>query len=107
MKKDEVGVGDIKSRGKILKDPLAKAEALNQQFSSVLTFEDVTNIPTLGANSDIPSIASLVINLIWVEQQLHSLIKDKASLPYQRILGCSKWLQLRLHRFKQTFSRHP
>lgn len=42
----------------ILNDALVKAEALNQQFSSVFTHEDVINIPTLGPNSDIPSIAS-------------------------------------------------
>ena len=83
VKKNGVVVGDIKSNGKILNDALAKAEALNQQFSSVFTQKDVTNIPTLGPNSDIPSIASLVINLKGVEQQLHSLIEDKAPGPDQ------------------------
>lgn len=53
----------------MLNDALVKAEALNQQFSSVFTHEDVINIPTLGPNSDIPSIASRVINLKGVEQQ--------------------------------------
>ena len=52
-----------KSNGKVLNNLLAKAETLNQQFFSVFTQEDVTNIPTLGPNSDIPSIASLVISL--------------------------------------------
>lgn len=55
---DEVGVGDIKTNRMILNDALVKAEALNQQFSSVFTHEDVINVPTLGPNSDIPSIAS-------------------------------------------------
>ena len=80
VKKDEVGIGD---NGKILNDALAKAEALNQQFSSVFTQEDLTNIPTLSPNSDIPSIASLVTNLKGAEQQLHPLIEDKAPGPDQ------------------------
>ena len=42
----------------ILNDVLVKAEALNQQFSSVFTHEDVINIPTLDPNNDVPSIAS-------------------------------------------------
>ena len=40
-------------------------------------------IETLGPNSDLPSIASLVINLKGVEQQLRSLIEDKAAGPGQ------------------------
>ena len=72
-----------KSNGKVLSNLLATAETLNQQFFSAFTQEDVTNIPTLGPKSDIPSIASLVINLKGVEQHLHSLIEDKAPGPDQ------------------------
>ena len=43
----------------------------------------MSNIPTLSPNSDIPSIASLVTNLKGVEQQLHSVIEDKAPGPDQ------------------------
>ena len=49
----------------------------------MFTQEDVTNIPTLGPNSDIPSIASLIINLKGAEQNLYSLIEDKAPVPDQ------------------------
>ena len=59
------------------------AETLNQQFFSVFNQEDVTNIPTLAPNSDIPSIASLIINLKGTEQHLYSLIEDKAPGPDQ------------------------
>ena len=77
-------VKDVKkSNVKALNNLLAKVETLNQQFFSVFTQEDVTNIPTLGPNSGIPSIASLVINLKGVEQHLHSLIEDKAPGPDQ------------------------
>ena len=72
-----------KSNGKVLHNLLAKAKTLNQQFFSVFTREDVTYIPTLGPNSDIPSIPSLIINLKGVEQHLHSLIEDKAPGPDQ------------------------
>ena len=40
-------------------------------------------IETMGPNSDITSIASLVINLKGVKQQLRSLIEDKATGPDQ------------------------
>jgi hypothetical protein len=80
LKQDEVGVADLKIDGKVISDSLGKAEALNAQFASVFTQEDLSNIPDLGDNS-INDIEDLVITEEGVLKLLRDLNTNKAAGP--------------------------
>ena len=66
------GIADLKQGDQFQSDSKIKAEILNNQFTSVFTKEDTTNIPSLG-NSPYLSIPVLTVSTISVEKQLKRL----------------------------------
>ena len=66
--------------GSIISDNKSKADILNNQFSSVFTQEDLSNIPDIGYDR-IPAIDSLSITTNGVAKQLSLLKTNKASGP--------------------------
>ena len=68
VKSDKVGVADLEINGSVISDSKAKAEALNSQFVSVFTDEDLSQIPSLG-KSHVPNIQPLKISCKGVEKQ--------------------------------------
>lgn len=82
VKSDKVGVADLEINGSVISDPKAKAEALNSQFASVFTNEDLIQIPSLG-KSHVSDIQPLKISCGGVEKQLLNLKDDKAPGPDQ------------------------
>ncbi|XP_072043026.1 uncharacterized protein [Amphiura filiformis] len=80
IKQDEVGVADLRINDEIISDGKGKAEALNAQFASVFTEEDLSSIPTLG-DSDFMEIPRLDIQEKGVHKLLCDLNANKASGP--------------------------
>lgn len=77
-----MGVSALKSEGRLHSDSLTKAEILNNQFKSVFTKEDSSDIPKLfGPNY--PEISDLVITQRGVEKLLSQLNPSKAAGPDQ------------------------
>ena len=66
-------------------DTLSKAEALNKQFKSVFTHEDIDNIPTMATSSDtgnsFPIMSDITFSLNGIQQALCNLQVNKASGP--------------------------
>ena len=66
-------------------DTLSKAEALNKQFKSVFTHEDIENIPTMATSSDtgnsFPIMSDITFSLNGIQQALCNLQVNKASGP--------------------------
>ena len=60
------GVQDLKVGNEVLTEPKARAEALNNQFSSVFKREDIENIQDPGPNP-IPFIGKLTITTVECE----------------------------------------
>lgn len=71
---------DFEINGSIISDKKSKADILNNQFSSVFTQEDLSNIPDIGYDR-IPAIDSLSITTNGVAKQLSLLKTNKASGP--------------------------
>ncbi|XP_072014864.1 uncharacterized protein [Amphiura filiformis] len=80
IKQDEVGVADLRINDEIISDGKGKAEALNAQFASVFTEEDLSSIPTLG-DSNFMEIPRLDIQEKGVHKLLCDLNANKASGP--------------------------
>ena len=80
LKKDAVGIGDLKDNNKIITDEQDKAELLNKQFTGVFTKEDKTNIPKLEGDP-MPNISHLNITENGVLKQLQKLKVNKAPGP--------------------------
>ena len=80
LKKEEPGIADFEINGSIISDNKSKADILNNQFSSVFTQEDLSNIPDIGYDR-IPAIDSLSITTNGVAKQLSLLKTNKASGP--------------------------
>ena len=66
-------IADFEINGSIISDKKSKADILNNQFSSVFTQEDLSNIADIGYDR-IPAIDSLSITTNGVAKQL-SLLK--------------------------------
>ena len=71
---------DNKIDNRIIGDGKAKSELLSEQFSSVFTVEDLTDIPVAGRDPK-PGISSLTVTIPGVIKQLQSLKPNKASGP--------------------------
>ena len=80
LKKEEPGIADFEINGSIIRDNKSKADIVNNQFSSVFTQEDLSNIPDIGYHR-IPAIDSLSITTNGVAKQLSLLKTNKASGP--------------------------
>ena len=80
LNKEELGITDFELNGSIISDNKTKADMLINQFSSVFTQEDLSNIPDIGYDR-VPSIDSLSITINGVAKQLSLLKTNKASGP--------------------------
>ena len=78
MRKNACGVSTLTSKGKTAVDPKDKAEMLNNQFSSVFTREDSSNVPDLG-ESPYPEMPSIIVGEPGVRKLLSQLKTNKAS----------------------------
>ncbi|KAI8494251.1 hypothetical protein Bbelb_280110 [Branchiostoma belcheri] len=70
----------MRHHGVLTSDPKEKVDALGDQFSSVFTEEDLTNIPSLG-RPVAPHAPPLYISVNGVAKQLSKLNPNKASGP--------------------------
>ena len=80
LNKEELGIADFEIARSIISDNKSKADMLNNQFSSVVTQEDLSNNPDIGFNR-IPAIDSLSITINGLAKQLSLLKTNKASGP--------------------------
>ena len=80
LNKEELGIADFEINGSIISDNKSKADMLNNQFLSVFTQEDLSNIPDIG-NDRIPATDSLSFTINGVAKQLSLLKTNKASGP--------------------------
>ena len=60
-KNDRCGVAQLKRNGLTFSDSTTKANILNSQLSSVLTSEDLSNMPDMGVSST-PEIPPIIIH---------------------------------------------
>ena len=80
-KKQEVfGISALSVAGRTISSAKEKAETLNNQFCSIFTEEDLSNIPDTGRNS-VPDLPSLNVTTPGVEKLLQNLKVNKASGP--------------------------
>ena len=84
-RKDTNAISTIMIDGSPHTDTLSKAEALNKQFKSVFTHEDINNIPTMATSSDtgnsFPIMSDITFSLNGKQQALCNLQVNKASGP--------------------------
>jgi hypothetical protein len=80
IRKEVFGVSPLTSMGKIVSGSKEKAEALNQQFCSVFTREDLSSLPDMG-HSDTPSMPDITVTTAGVEKLLTNLQAHKAAGP--------------------------
>ena len=80
QRREAVGIPTLSSNGTNHVTDSAKAEALNSQFSSVFTCENLTNVPS-KPESQCNSITDLDIELAGVVKQLQKLNVTKAGGP--------------------------
>ena len=77
---DASGVAPLSSKGINHSDSLKKADILNQQFTSVFTKEDTSDIPTLKSAGH-PSVSPIVLNRKGVLKLLNDINPFKATGP--------------------------
>ena len=87
IKRDNVGVGVLKTEGTDITDNHQKAEILNNHFKSVFTDEDITVFPDLGS-SDIDDIPPLEFHAKGIVNLLKNINAKKANGPD----GLSSWV---------------
>ena len=80
QRQDNSGVSPLSKQGVLHTDNLSKAKILNDQFSSVFTREETTNIPHLH-NPAYKDISKLHISQEGVEKLLQNVKASKASGP--------------------------
>ena len=79
LRKDHVGVSTLSSGGKQVTDSFDKAKLLNNQFHSVFTNENLTDIPT--AESSYPSMPEISFSTEGIFKLLCELDTNKSSGP--------------------------
>jgi hypothetical protein len=80
-KRQEVfGISVLEAAGRTISSAREKAEALNEQYCSVFTKEDLSNVPDIGDGSA-PDLPSITITTPGVEKLLRDLKVNKASGP--------------------------
>ena len=82
LRKDNVGITDLKVESKVISDSKEKAECVSHQFSNVLTNEDTSTVPEMST-SNIREIDLLVISHAGVLKLLQDLSISKAHGPDQ------------------------
>ncbi len=79
-KQDTMGIGTLKNNGVLAETAEQKAEKLNNQFTSVFTTENTTNMPSKG-NSPFKPMKDIKISEKGVEKALNRLNPSKATGP--------------------------
>jgi len=80
-RQDSTGVAPLKNRDGFLQSSSeAKANILNDQFVSVFTDEDTTNMPDKGP-SDIPSMDDIIVNWKGIHKLIMNLNVHKSAGP--------------------------
>ena len=79
-RKDNIGISPLKDQGVLHADSIEKAELLNEQFQSVFTIEDNSNIPEMKGPS-FPPIDDIEISEEGVLKLLLQIKVSKASGP--------------------------
>ena len=83
-KRQEVfGISSSNVAGHTISSAKDKAEPLNEQFCSIFTQEDPTNIPDIGHGS-VTDVPSLIITTLGVKKLLQNLKVNKSSGPEAR-----------------------
>ncbi len=80
QKRESLGVPTLKVNGRLHVTDKDKAEALNQQYCSVFSTSDNSDLPDLG-HSPYPDIDNLDIGINGVTKQLKAVKVNKASGP--------------------------
>jgi hypothetical protein len=80
LKRDSSGVAPLKSGGKLMTDPLDKANALNSQFKSVFNSATPTEPPDMGPSPFVP-MPTFDISIPGVLKLLKNLKIHKAPGP--------------------------
>ena len=79
-KRETVGVSTLKVNGETIENSKGKAEALNEQFKSVFTKEDLDNFPQID-DSGTPDIPNLNISTEGLIKLLKAVNPNKANGP--------------------------
>ena len=95
LKKDASGVSPLKVNGHLYSDNKDKANILNQQYQSVFTKENPTEIPS-PSGKRFPSMPEISVSCPGVEKLLRQLNPNKApgpdSIPARVLKECSNEL---------------
>jgi len=81
LRKDHVGVSTLSSDGKQVTDSFDKAELLNNQFHSVFTNENLTDIPTVESSSHPSPMPDISISTEGIFKLLSELDTNKSPGP--------------------------
>jgi hypothetical protein len=79
-KQDTMGIGTLKNNGVLAENAEQKAEMLKNQFTSVFTTENTTNMPSKG-NSPFKPMKDIKISEKGVGKELNRLNPCKATAP--------------------------
>ena len=79
-RRDSSGISPLLVDGSIISDPQGKAAVLSDQFRSVFTLEDTSNVPNLDGNTFAP-MSAISISSRGIQAQLDNLDPNKAQGP--------------------------
>ena len=86
-KKDSTGVAPLKKDGLTFSDSLNKANIMGDQFCSVFTQEDTSELPDCGP-SQTPSVPPIKVNRKGVQKLLKDIKPHKATGPVTSLEDC-------------------
>ena len=81
LKRDSVGISVLKQNGQQAVSAEDKATMLNEQFSSVFTAEDDSDMPKINDERSYPSMKSIDVSANGIKKQLLGLNTSKAGGP--------------------------
>ena len=80
MKKSSSSIPSLSVGENVVTDAKEKATALNKQFQSVFTVEDLTNVPEIGTGN-LHAMQPIQISETGIQTLLHNLETNKAPGP--------------------------
>ena len=80
-RKDASGVSPLLVNDSLVSDSVGKAAALSNQFQSVFTREDVSNIPNLNDNNHIAPMPTISFTTAGIQSLLSDIDPNKAQGP--------------------------
>ena len=81
LNKDSTGISPLKDKGILHTDSKSKADILSNQFQSVFTNENLTNLPQLPNQNLSPQMPPIHITVRGIEKLLKELKPNKAQCP--------------------------